>query len=431
MMDTKTITDWINNNKDYILEKLSELVKIKTINYGSFGNEKLGQEYIYNFVSDFLPKKNIDMFEIDDVAGIRENSMFVGNVDGVERDYKNRSNLVAKLKGRGGGKSISFSGHIDVVPVMEEKWVTFENPFSGKIKDGKMYGRGTIDMKSGLISNFFALKCLKDLNISLRGDVYAESVVDEELGGVNGTIAARLRYPNIDFSILTETTDLKVGIESRGGSVWKVTFAEEGFDGFSQATNPICKISEFVLFLEEFNEFRNRKVIYPVNYKGEKHLRLIEFVVHAGGRNYLENASYLPKVGKLYFYLTTLPNTPEEVLWGDFLDFMKKKIQKSKYLKNSFPKIEKSVRYYKGHSTNLNHSGMTALRNAYKTLKLNYVEQNMWYLCDTEAFSFGKTEVVIVGPVGNNFHTIDEYVDIDSIYKLIKILVVTTINYCS
>ena len=431
MLDTKIINDWVNNNKDYILEKLSELIKIKTINYGSHGDEKLGQEYIYNFISKFLPKEDIDMFEIDDVAGVRDNPLFFGTIEGVERKYKNRPNLVAKLKGHGGGKSISFSGHIDIIPVMEEKWVTFEDPFSAKTKDGKMYGRGAIDMKGGIISNFMALKCLKDLNLNLRGDVYAESIMDEVLGGVNGTIAARLRYPNIDFSIITEPTSLKVGVESRGGSVWKATFTEDGPGGYSQTTNPICKISEFVLFLEEFNEYRNSKEIYPVNFNGEKHLRLMELAVYAGGRDCLENASYLPKIGKLYFLLHTRPNTSEEVLWEDFLDFMKKKIQKSKYLKNNFPKIEKVIRYFKGHSTALDHSGMTALRNTYKTLKLDYKEQAMDYICDAQGYSVGNTGVVVVGPTGDNIHGIDEYVEIDSVFKTIKILVVTAINYCS
>ncbi len=63
--------------------------------------------------------------------------------------------------------------------------------FSGKIKDGKMYGRGSIDMKAGTIAGFFAIKCLKDLEIKLKGDVFSESVIDEENAGVNGTIAAK------------------------------------------------------------------------------------------------------------------------------------------------------------------------------------------------------------------------------------------------
>ena len=426
------INKWIINNKENILKKLSELIQIKTINYGSNGNEKPGQEYIYDFISKFLPEKDIDLFEIDDIEGARENSMFNGEIDGIERNYKNRPNLVAKIDGSGGGKSILFSGHIDVVPVMEEEWITFKDPFSGKIKDGKMYGRGSNDMKAGTISGFFALKCLKDLNINLKGNVYAESVVDEELGGVNGTIVSRLRYPNIDFSILSENTGLKIGVETCGGSVWKAIFSEKGPGGYSQSTNPIHKISEFVFFLEEFNEYRNRKEIYPNNFHGEKYSKLLELLIYAGGKNYIENASYIPKIGKLYFLIQTRPNVPESALWEDFIKFLEKKAQKSKYMKNDFPKFKKVVRYFNGHSTDLNHSGINALKNAYSDLNLDYREESLNYICDAQAFKeIGNTEVVVLGPSGDNFHGIDEYVDIESIFKLIKVMVVTAIKYCS
>lgn len=432
MFDARVINDWINNNRDCILEKLSGLVQIKTINAPPFGNEKPGQEYIYNFISKFLPKEDIDMFEIDDVKGVRENTMFYDGIDGIKREYKNRPNLVAKINGTGRGKSLVYSGHMDVVPAMEDKWITFEDPFSGKIKDGKMYGRGTKDMKAGTICGFLALKCLKDLNIKLKGNVYAESVVDEELGGVNGTIAARMRYPNIDFAILSEGSDLKVVIETGGGSTWKATFTEKGPGGYSQTTNPIHKISEFVLLLEDFNRFRNQKEVYPSNYNGDKENKLLELLVDAGGKNLLENASYLPKIGKLYFLITARPNTTEKVLFKELLDFMKIKASKSLYLKDSFPEFERVIRYFNGQHTNLNHSGMSALKNTYKDLNLQYEEISMKYLCDAEAFMrVGNTEVVILGPRGDNLHGIDEFVDVESVFDLIKIMVVMAINYCN
>ena len=104
----------------------------------------------------------------------------------------------------------------------------FEDPFSGMVKDGKMYRRGSLDMKARTLCGFFALKCLHDLSIKLRGDVFAESVIDEENSGVNYTVAARLHYPDIDFAILAEPTDFVVGIETIGESDWKALFIEKG-----------------------------------------------------------------------------------------------------------------------------------------------------------------------------------------------------------
>jgi acetylornithine deacetylase len=431
-MDLKVIDEWIKGNTDYMLEKLSELIQIKTINTPPTGNEKPGQEYIYNFISKYLYEKEIDMYEIDDVKGAKEHPMFYEEIDGIKRIYKNRPNLMAKISGSGDGKALLFSGHMDVVPVMEDKWETFEDPYSGKIKDGRMYGRGSNDMKAGTLAGFFSLKCLRDLNIKLKGDVYAESVVDEEMAGVNGTVAARIRYPNIDFAILPEHSDLTVGIETCSGSVWKATFNEKGPGGYAQTTNPIHKISEFVLLLQEYNEYRNQGVIYPENFNGEKHQKLLELLIYAGGKDYIENTSYVPKIGNLYFLLQSRPNLFEKDLWKQFIDFMQDKIKKSKYIKDDLPQLERILRYFLGHSTDLKHDGISALKKTYASLKLKYEESSLNYLCDAQAFKeVSNTEVVVLGPAGENFHGIDEYVDVESILNLIKIMVTQAINYCN
>jgi acetylornithine deacetylase len=212
---------------------------------------------IYNKMVKFIPENRLDMFEIDDVEGIREHPLFFPKIDGVEKVYKNRPNLTARLEGSGGGKSLVFSGHIDVMPAYGKKWEVFEDPFSGKIKDGRLYGRGAADMKAGTMSGFLALKCLHDLGIRLKGDVFAESVVDEENGGVNGTIAARLRNPQIDFGIVPEPTNLIVGIESVGGSDWKISLREKGAGGIEASEsleNPIYKLSKIALSLEKYDK---------------------------------------------------------------------------------------------------------------------------------------------------------------------------------
>lgn len=228
MQEIYAIERWLQSNKDFILNSISEIIKIKTTNLPPKCNEKPGQEYIYNIVSSYIPAEDIDVFEIDDVAGNRNNPYFFPTIDGIGIDYKNRPNLVSRLKGTDGKKSLVFSGHIDTMPDYGKKWTVFEDPYSGKIKDGKLYGRGSSDIKAGTLSGFIALKCLQELKIKLKGDVFAESVVDEENGGVNGTIAARLRNPYIDFAILTEANDLAVGVETFGGTDWKISVKEKG-----------------------------------------------------------------------------------------------------------------------------------------------------------------------------------------------------------
>lgn len=426
------VVTWINKNEDYILDNLSRLIKIKTINSPPDGNEKPGQDYLYNMVSGFIPEKDIDVFEVDDVEGIRENPLFEAEIDGIERIYKNRPNIVTKIAGTSGGKSILFSGHMDVVRVFEDSWDVFKDPFSGKIKDGKIYGRGSFDMKAGLMCGFYALKCIKDLCIKLRGDVYAESVVDEELGGVNGTIACRLRYPDIDFAILPEPTMMTLALESRSGSVWKAMVDETGPGGYSQISNPIHRLSELVLLLEEYDKYRNAKIVFPENFTGEKQYKLLIFEFYAGGKTYIENASYVPKQGHIYFFIPGPAYVTENQVMGDLAGFIDKNISKCKYLDKNLLSFKRPVRYFHGYKSDTNHPAYKSLKKAHMGAGIPYIEKYPFMVCDAEAFKeISGTELAILGPKGDRFHGIDEHVEIDSIFNLIKIMVLTAVDYCS
>jgi len=91
-----------------------------------------------------------------------------------------RHNAVGRLKGCGGGKSLLFNGHIDVVgPGDESEW-KIAKPFSGDIVDGKLYGRGATDMKCGVVCAIAAVKALSQAAVRLKGDVLVEAVCGEE-----------------------------------------------------------------------------------------------------------------------------------------------------------------------------------------------------------------------------------------------------------
>ncbi len=430
---TDRIDKWLKDNEDYILSFLSKLITINTVNLPPYGNEKQGQEYLFDKVSRVFPKKNIDMFDIDEVSGIRENPFFFPTIDGVVKNYKDRPNLVVKLEGSGGGRNLVFSGHMDTMPDYDKKWTVFEDPYSGKIKDGKMYGRGAADMKAGTLSGFIALQCLKELKIKLRGDVFAESVVDEENGGVNGTIAARLRNPDIDFAIVPELTNLKVGIESLGGTDWKVTVSEKGVGGIGadvDLSNPIYKLSKIALALEKYDQLI-KEIKAPSSYSEDLKIKLLTYQFYSGGSNYLESGA-VPTEGHIYFWLEAYSYMKEKDYKKDILDFMKKELERYDDFKDNFPKIENVIRFLYGHKTDTSHPAMTSIKKAYDILDLDYIEEGIPYATDAFAFrKVSKTDVVILGPVGANPHGIDEYVDLKSVFKLIKIMVLTAIDYCS
>ncbi len=123
------------------------------------------------------------------------------------RDFAGRENLVGTWRGEGGGRSVLLTGHMDVVPKEPMPW-TVTQPFEPLIQAGRMYGRGTADMKAGLVCAAEAVRRLQEEGFRPKGDVILESVVDEEYAGANGTVAGRLAGINADFGIVLEASGL-------------------------------------------------------------------------------------------------------------------------------------------------------------------------------------------------------------------------------
>ncbi len=94
-----------------------------------------------------------------------------------------RVNVMARLEGQTATPCLHFNGHMDVVPA-GSGWTAL--PFGGEIRDGKVYGRGSSDMKSGLAASLFAVESLRRCGIRLRGSIEQSATVDEESGGFAG-----------------------------------------------------------------------------------------------------------------------------------------------------------------------------------------------------------------------------------------------------
>ncbi len=96
-----------------------------------------------------------------------------------------KTNLIARLPGRDrSARPLLLLNHMDVVPVDAAHWK--EAPFGAEIKDGEMWGRGTLDMKSTGIMELTALVLLKQLGITPARDIVFLATCDEETGGVDG-----------------------------------------------------------------------------------------------------------------------------------------------------------------------------------------------------------------------------------------------------
>ena len=129
-------------------------------------------------------------------------------------DFAGRPQLIATQRGAGGGRSLVFNGHIDVVSA-EPRRAWTSDPFVAQVRDGRLYGRGACDMKGGVAAMVFALEALAALGVRLNGDLLVATNTDEESSGAGGTALVEHGL-RADAGIVTEPTGFEVWVACRG-----------------------------------------------------------------------------------------------------------------------------------------------------------------------------------------------------------------------
>lgn len=116
-----------------------------------------------------------------------------------------RLNVIGVRPGAGGGPTVHLNGHFDVVPA-GDGWTV--EPFGGLVRDGRVWGRGTCDMKGGLAAAVYAIEALRRAGVTLAGSVEVSGTVDEESGGHAGVAwlaeRGRLAKGRVDYAIIPE-----------------------------------------------------------------------------------------------------------------------------------------------------------------------------------------------------------------------------------
>lgn len=162
-----------------------------------------------------------------------------------------RSNLVAILEGCQAGKTLAISGHMDVVSAGDESEWTYP-PFSGEIVDGKLYGRGSTDMKGGTIGLAIAMIELKESGQDFKGKIKYMATVGEEIGTVGAKFLTQKGYADdLDGLLIGEPSGPSMIVSTHKGSMsYKVTsvgksshssMPEEGINAINQLNLFITK----------------------------------------------------------------------------------------------------------------------------------------------------------------------------------------------
>ncbi len=181
----------VDRSLDDIVNFCSDLVRIPSINPRCEGvnfNETVGGEAKCN-------------------QYIKRSADGVGFYTDIWEPEPKRANLVVVKKGTGGagGRSLILNGHIDTVPVGNKEEWKWQDPFSGKIENNRIYGRGAADMKSGVTAAYKAIEILEREGIKLKGDVILQIVIGEEtMSHQLGTSNAIERGYKADAAIVTE-----------------------------------------------------------------------------------------------------------------------------------------------------------------------------------------------------------------------------------
>ncbi|MDX5360186.1 MAG: acetylornithine deacetylase/succinyl-diaminopimelate desuccinylase family protein [Alphaproteobacteria bacterium] len=137
-----------------------------------------------------------------------------------DSDRYPRTNVVGRIEGKGPGPCVHFNGHIDVVQA-GQGWTV--DPFEAVVKDGRIYGRGTCDMKGGLAAAMIAVDAILEAGIPFHGALEISGTVDEESGGYGGVgYMAQKGYfskPRVDHVIIPEPLNVdRICLGHRG--VW-------------------------------------------------------------------------------------------------------------------------------------------------------------------------------------------------------------------
>jgi succinyl-diaminopimelate desuccinylase len=262
MVEDQILNEIEQNQEEYITF-LQDLIKAES--YNPPGNEK----NVALIIEKYLKDENIkyEMYPFED----------------------NRANLIAYLNNNFEGNNLLYNGHMDVVPPgTEEEWKY--PPLSAVIKGSKtnrkIFGRGSVDMKSGLAAMVIALAILKKLNIKVSGNLIVNAVADEEIGGRVGTkcsLEQLIKPKKINFVIIGEPTGfdpLSKGIVIGEKGRYAIKVITNGISGHASVPalgkNAIYMMSEIIQNLDKLDDIIP-KIKPPLSQKELKELISVVF----------------------------------------------------------------------------------------------------------------------------------------------------------
>lgn len=179
----RAVDEWVAGHRDELVELASALIRFPTPSPPG-RNTAAAQAFLAETLAALGMR--VERFEV----------------------YPGDPDVVGILPGSGGGRSLLFNGHIDVAEVGQpERWTA--PPYQPVLREGRLYGRGAVDMKGALAAVVHGLRALRACGAPLAGEVLVASVIGEE-SGERGTIACLERGYRADLAVVPEPTSLAI-----------------------------------------------------------------------------------------------------------------------------------------------------------------------------------------------------------------------------
>jgi acetylornithine deacetylase len=423
MADTsKLISDALDQLRDELFGFCQSLVRIPSLP----GEEQEAQLFIASKLEEVNLQVDILRSNRDE---LEDHPAFCD--DGVS--FADRINVIGRWCGasesvNGNARSLILNGHVDVVPVGNlDLWD--DPPWSGKIEDGKLYGRGSCDMKSGIAAAIFAVKALQSVGFSPQKDVLIESVIGEESGGV-GTLTSIVKGYRADAAIIKEPTRLMICPVQSGALTFRIKVPGQAAHA-SMKRSGVSAIEKFYPILDAFNELEQRRhqsFHHPL-YEDPMGVAPIAFGTVRGG----DWHSTVPNEVIVEGRYGVLPGESNEAARQILVETLERVAASDPWLKNNPPVLEWFEGQFESGETDVLEPIIPLLSNSHREIVGSEPQlHGVPYGSDLRLFTnHGKMPAVLYGP-GDvaHAHTVNEFIALDEVLTCAKVLALTIYRTC-
>ncbi len=302
-----------------------------------------------------------------------------------------RPNVIGVLDGTERGPTVMFCGHTDTVGVGG-----MAAPFDPVIRDGRLYGRGAQDKKAGVAAMIDAARLARERRFR-KGRIVIAAVVDEEYASVGAD--ALVREWTADRAIVTEPTDLKIGVGHKGFAWACVETTGRAAHGSRprDGRDAIIRMGRVLSRLEQLDRDLQSRAPHPLLGTGSLHASTIE-----GGQ---ELSSY-PDRCLLQLERRTVPGESVDTFareMNDLLDALRKQdAELEASVTMTFSRLPYEV--------SIDHDLPRALQSAAATAGVATSPVGMSFWTDAAILGAAGIPSVLFGPGGAGLHSPDEYV---------------------